>query len=59
MTIRIIEEPEIVLTRAEYESLRREWAASQQMTARPQSFESWLQGRRCAHDQAVSNSIYR
>lgn len=52
MAIRIIDEPEIVLTRAEYERLRRGWAATQTMTVAPSSFECWLAQRMANEHQA-------
>lgn len=45
MTIRIIKEPEIVLTESAHEQLRRQWEAEQRYTAAPQSFETWLRQR--------------
>lgn len=45
MTIRTIREPDIYLTAAELERLRREWEVAQQYTTMPKSFETWLRGR--------------
>ena len=45
MAIRTIREPDIYLTAAEQERLRREWEAAQKYTTMPQSFETWLRGR--------------
>lgn len=46
MAIKIIPEPDIHITQAEMERLRPEWEASQRMTVRPVSFETWLRQRR-------------
>lgn len=54
MTIRIIDEPEIEMTQAKYERLRREWAATQQMTVAPQSFESWVRSRLMVDEQVLA-----
>lgn len=51
MTIRIIDEPEITMTRAEYERLHREWCASNGMTVAPTSFEAFVAGRLLPLDQ--------
>lgn len=48
MSIRVIDEPDILLTRSEYERLRREWESEQQYTTAPTSFETWLRNRRRA-----------
>lgn len=45
MGIRIIDEPDIVLTHDEHERLSREWEAAQRMTVAPLSFEAWLRRR--------------
>lgn len=49
MSIRVIDEPDILLTRSEYERLRREWESEQQYTTAPTSFETWLR----SHQQAA------
>ncbi len=46
MAIKIIPEPDIHITQAGLERLRPEWEASQRMTVRPVSFETWLRQRR-------------
>lgn len=45
MTIRLVKEPEIVLTESEYVRLLRQWESEQQYTAAPRSFEAWLRDR--------------
>lgn len=45
MAIRTIREPDIYVSAADKEVLRREWEASQQYTTMPKSFETWLRGR--------------
>lgn len=45
MAIRIDDEPEIVLTRAEYERLHREYQSTQTHTTAPVSFETWLRAQ--------------
>lgn len=57
MVIRTIREPDIYLTAAEKERLRREWEAAQQYTTMPQSFETWLRGRLAAKQGAALNLI--
>lgn len=56
MAIRTIREPDIYLTAAEQERLRREWEAAQQSTTMPQSFEAWLRGRLATIDAAKGAS---
>lgn len=54
MAIRIIDDqPDIHLTRAEYDRLLREWQASQAMTAMPQEFEAWIRARHASRAQPV------
>lgn len=48
MAIRIINEPEISLTQADYERLHLVWQAEQQYTTAPESFEAWLRRRQLA-----------
>jgi hypothetical protein len=42
MAIKIIDEPDILLTREQYEGWRRQWEAAMSMNACPVSFEVWL-----------------
>jgi hypothetical protein len=42
MAIKIIDEPDVYLTRAEYERLHREWEQCMMMHAAPVSFEVWV-----------------
>lgn len=42
MSIRIIDEGEIQLTRAEYERYVREWKNAMQYTTAPIDFETWV-----------------
>lgn len=46
MSIKIIPEPDLHITQADLEHLRHEWEASQRMTVKPVSFETWLRQRR-------------
>ena len=62
MSIRIIEEPEIVLTRSEHDRLHREWVQSQSHTTAPRDFESWLRQRQVNEEnafRALQQSPYR
>lgn len=45
MAIKITEEEDIFLTRAKMEALLPEYRASQAMTTKPVSFETWLRRR--------------
>lgn len=45
MSIRIIEEPELVLTRQEYDRLYREYLQTVMFMVDPPSFEQFLRGR--------------
>ncbi len=46
MAIKTIREPDIYLTEAEREELRREWEATQQYTTAPMPFEAWVRAKR-------------
>ena len=57
MAIRIINEPDIVLTRSEYERLYREWESHQQYTAAPTSFETWLRSRQVRTGNVIRDAF--
>lgn len=52
MSIKIIEEPEITLTRDEHDRLQREWQASQSMTTSPQTFEQYVRSQKSRADES-------
>lgn len=45
MTIKIIEEPVIELTRAQYDAYMREYIHAVSYMVNPPSFEAWVSGR--------------
>lgn len=57
MSIRIIEEEEILLTQEEHERLQREWQESQRYTTAPCSFEVWLRGHGYGRRGSIANAV--
>ena len=42
MSIKIIEEPDVTVTRSQYEMYKREWEKSQAYTVKPSSLEDYI-----------------
>lgn len=56
MPIKIMDGPDIHITRAEMERLLPEWEASQRMTTRPVSFETWVRNHRHSPEERSDRS---
>lgn len=54
MTIRIVDEPEIVLSRKEYDQLTLEYKAYAEFNPAPMLFEEWVRYRRRTGQPDVS-----
>jgi hypothetical protein len=53
MTIKILDDQPISLTRDQYDRLQRAWQASQSMTTHPKSFEEYVRARQRQVTDAV------
>lgn len=56
MAIKIVEEPDIQLTRDEYERLHQEWEMAMRYTTEQRSFESFVRHRKICEQRSAQRS---